>query len=169
MICNTQPLTAKENGPNSSSHIPDFDEMYAALLFNQANSDVLYTDDDLGLEDDITLCGPDVNENTIQNITAKEILRNLCEVLMYDEISKFNISRNHIWEGTKRALDRKSFHPRNKISVKFTDDIGVSEGAVDLGGPAREFFTLVTEWLVNSQLFFGTETSKLLSLNAKCL
>ncbi len=119
---------------------------------------MLYTDDDLGLEDDITLCGPDVNENTIQNITAKEILRNLCKVLTYDEISKFNISRN-----------RKSFHPRNKISLKFTDDIGVSEGAVDLGGPAREFFTLVTEWLVNSQLFFGAEMSKFLSLNAKCL
>ena len=143
--------------------------MYAALLFNQANSDVLDKEDDLGSEDDHMLCAPNANENTMQELTLKEILRNLSEALTYDEISKFNISRNHIWEGTKRALNRKSFHPRNKISVKFTDDIGTSEGAVDLGGPAREFFTLVIEWLVNSQLFFGVETSKFLSLNANCL
>ena len=143
--------------------------MYAALLFNQANSDVLDKEDDLVFEDDHMLGAPDVNENTMQNVTLKEILRNLSETLTYDEISKFNISRNHIWEGTKRALNRKSFQPRNKISVKFTDNIGASEGAVDLGGPAREFFTLVTEWLVNSQLFFSVETSKFLSLNANCL
>jgi hypothetical protein len=127
--------------------------MYAALLFNQANSDVLDKENDLVFEDDHMLGAPDVNENTMQNVTLKEILRNLSETLTYDEISKFNISRNHIWEGTKRALNRKSFQPRNKISVKFTDNIGASEGAVDLGGPAREFFTLVTEWLVNSQQF----------------
>ena len=53
--------------------------------------------------------------------------------------------------------------------MKFTDDLGISEGAVDLGGPAREFFTLVTERLVNSQLFFGGAFSKFISLNARCL
>ena len=47
--------------------------------------------------------------------------------------------------------------------------MGISEGAVDLGGPAREFFTLVTERLVNSQLFVGGATSKFLSFNARCL
>lgn len=35
-----------------------------------------------------------------------------------------------------------TFSPTNKVSVKFTDDAGVSEGAVDLGGPMREFFNL---------------------------
>ena len=79
-----------------------------------------------------------------ENITLKEILLNLAEATSYDQISIFNLSRNHIWEGTKRAMNRKSFSPRNKLSVKFTDDIGQSEGAVDMGGPAREFFTLIT-------------------------
>ena len=66
-------------------------------------------------------------------------------------------------------MNKKSFSPQNKLSVKFMDDIGQSEGAVDTGGPAREFFTLITEWLVNSQLFFSEITSKFLSLNATCL
>ena len=70
--------------------------MYAALLFNQANSDVLDKEDDLVFEDDHMLGAPDVNENTMQNVTLKEILRNLSETLTYDEIAKFNISRNHI-------------------------------------------------------------------------
>lgn len=104
-----------------------------------------------------------------EGITLKEILLNLSEVTTYNEISKFNISRNHMWKSTKRALNRKSFNPCNKLSVNFTDDIGTSEGAVDLGGPAREFFTLVTEWIVNSQLFVRGITSKFLSLNARCL
>ena len=72
-------------------------------------------------------------------------------------------------EGAKRALNRKSFQPHKKISVKFTDDISLSEGPVDLGGPTREFFSLVAEWLLNSPPFFGAETSKFLSLNANSL
>jgi len=58
-----------------------------------------------------------------------------------------------------KGLKTKPFSPDNKVSVKFTDDSGTSEGAVDLGGPKREFFTLVLEWIVNSQLFCGTEKS----------
>ena len=61
-----------------------------------------------------------------------------------------------------RGLTRKSFLPENKISVKFCDDIGTSEGAVDLGGPKREFFTLVLDWFRNSQLFCGSDNCKYL-------
>lgn len=32
------------------------------------------------------------------------------------------------------------FHQRKKIDAKFTDDYGISEGAVDNGGPTQEFF-----------------------------
>ena len=44
--------------PQSSNHPPDLDEIYAALLFNQANSDVLDTDDEFVLDDNggTTLC-----------------------------------------------------------------------------------------------------------------
>ena len=39
--------------------------------------------------------------------------------------------------GYSRALTRKSFSPNNKISVKFCDDVGTSEGAVDVGGTKK--------------------------------
>ena len=34
---------------------------------------------------------------------------------------------------------RASFVPSRRLSVKFADDVGQSEGAVDLGGPTQEF------------------------------
>ena len=78
-------------------------------------------------------------------------------------------SSEAVWEGANRALNRKLFNPQNKLSVKLTGDMASSEGAVDLGGPAREFFTLVTERLINCQLFFGGASSKFLSFNERCL
>lgn len=66
-------------------------------------------------------------------------------------------------------MKRKYFPQKNKISVKFTDDIGMSEGAVDLGGPMREFMTLVLEHIMHSQLFSGHSNSRLLSCNGRCL
>ena len=98
--------------------------------------------------------------NTSLRNRLDEILGELARVIDSTAISKFNIARNSIWEGTKRGLGRKSFLPRNKISVKFSDDAGTSEGAVDQGGPMREFFSLVIQWMVNSQLFCGPEGKK---------
>ena len=143
----------------------DLDSVYATLFFDEISSDVFEND-----------CMTDMVEVHVieddaigENVILKEVLENLAKQLSSDKISVFNLSRNHVWEGTKRALNRKSFNPQNKLSVKFTDDIGQSEGAVDMGGPAREFFTIITEWLLGSQLFFGEPTSKFLSLNATSL
>ena len=55
------------------------------------------------------------------------------------------------------------------MSVKFTDDNGISEGAVDLGGPMGEFFTLILDHLHRSQLFCGLENHRLLSYQSKCI
>ena len=87
------------------------------------------------------------------HLSLQEILSDLARGVSENKISKFNICRNDIWEGTKRGLTRRRFSPGNKISVRFSDDFGRSEGAVDLGGPTREFLTLVIDWLANSQLF----------------
>ncbi|KAK2558696.1 G2/M phase-specific E3 ubiquitin-protein ligase [Acropora cervicornis] len=100
---------------------------------------------------------------------AKEILNELAGNINADALAKFNIARNFIWEGTKRAVSRKAFSPANKISVKFTDDAGTSEGAIDWGGPMREFFTLILQYIHDSQLLCGPENIKFLSYNVKCL
>jgi len=141
------------------------DEVYAALIFDEFSSD----DECITEGEKPALPSVPEVEPIEANITLREILHNLSSVITDSETCKFNISRNHIWEGAKSALNRKSFNPQNKLSVKFTDDMGISEGAVDLGGPAREFFTIAIERLVNSHLFVGEATSKSLSLNAKCL
>ncbi len=48
--------------------------------------------------------------------------------------AKFQKCRSDVWDGAKRGLTRKSFCPSNKISVRFSDDFGRSEGAIDWGG-----------------------------------
>lgn len=65
--------------------------------------------------------------------------------------------------GTTLALKRKSFCPKWRISVKFMDNIGTAEGAIDTGGPKREFFTVVLDYLHESTLFVGPEGCKLLN------
>ena len=54
-----------------------------------------------------------------------------------------NMRRNLVWEDTCALLDRKRFNPKATVSVKFSDDDGNAEGAVDTGGPRREFFRLL--------------------------
>ena len=99
---------------------------------------------------------------------AKEILNELAGKINVDALAKFNIARNFIWEGTKLAVSCKAFSPANKISVKFTDDAGTSEGAIDWGAPLREVFTLILQYIHDSQLLCGPENSKFLSYNVKC-
>ena len=129
---------------------------------------MLYSSDSEGDIDPVAVDDPHVFE-TKTALSLQEILEQLALKINDDNISKFNISRSHLWEGALRGLRRKTFSPANRVSLKFTDDSGTSEGAVDLGGPKREFFTLVLEWIVNSQLFCGPEESKFLSCNTNYL
>ena len=101
-------------------------------------------------------------------VIFKTVLEQKSQTICKSQLFKFNICGNSVWEGTKRTMLRKSFSPSNKISVKFTDDIGVSEGAVDIGGPMREFMTLVLEYLIDSELFTGSRNFKLLSCSGRC-
>ncbi len=98
--------------------------------------------------------------------SAEEILRYLTAKINLDEISKFNVSRSNLWESALRGFNRKSFSPTKKISVKFMDDIGQSEGAIDAGGPRREFLTLVLDYLRSSSLFVGQNNCKFLTCYA---
>ena len=99
-----------------------------------------------------------------------DILQQLASANIESEkISKFNICRSNICDAIFRGMNRKSFSPNKKLSVKFTDDIGLSEGAVDMGGPIMEFFTLSLEAILSSKLFCGQEHSRLLSYDAKAL
>lgn len=64
-----------------------------------------------------------------------------------------------------RAFGRTRFDPKKKISVVFVDDDGHGEGAVDDGGPQREFLRLLLIDLRRSAIFQGPENQKNLSLD----
>ena len=46
-----------------------------------------------------------------------------------------NVRRTHCWKDALNKLSKPSFIPERKLSVKFADDMGTSEGAVDEGRP----------------------------------
>lgn len=106
--------------------------------------------------------------NTVKE-SAKETLARLRDALgaANNGTTKFNITRSRLWEGAKRAFSHVSYNPYANMSVKFMDDVGISEGAVDEGGPRREFLQLLMDHLAsNSQLFAGSSNSKTLAANS---
>lgn len=104
-----------------------------------------------------------IYEETSPAEVLREALSQLSSDLTHNNISKFNVSRNYLWESAQRGCSKKSFSPNNKISVKFTDDIGVSEGAVDLGGPTREFLSLLIKHINRSSVFIGDDENKFIT------
>ncbi|CAC5408833.1 unnamed protein product [Mytilus coruscus] len=63
------------------------------------------------------------------DISLPELLIKLQSQVDLEKITKFNINRNLVLDGARRAIKRKSFCAKSKISVKFTDDVGIAEGA----------------------------------------
>ena len=153
-----QQVSGQGHSP-TNVHVINLVEEYGALL---ESSDFEATDDveDL-MEENKTVGTEEASSSQVGDV--KEILESLASVIDESSISKFNISRNHLWESAKRGFNRKTFSPAKKMSVKFTDDLGASEGAVDLGGPRRELLTLLLQYLRNSSIFVGEEASKSLT------
>ena len=135
--------------------------MYAAMF--DTEPDEIFSD----LDEIEVVAEHSESEGIDPQPTSEEILRRLARIINFDEISKFNISRSNLWESAVRGFNRKSFSPTKKISVKFMDDIGQPGGAIDAGGPRREFLTLILEHLRNSPLFIGKNHSKFLTCLAQ--
>ena len=95
------------------------------------------------------------------NLTS--ILAVLKSKIDLDKMAKFNISRNDVLDGARRAIHRKSFQPYYRMSIKFTDDIGVAEGAVDAGGPKRELLRLLIRKIQTLPIFEGPSNSRSLA------
>lgn len=84
--------------------------------------------------------------------------------------SKFNINRSTVLDGAIRGFKRSSYNPCHRISVKFSDDSGNMEEAIDLGGPRREFLRLLMQALKESSMFEGAERMNLaLDPQGKCI
>ncbi|PIK45346.1 putative G2/M phase-specific E3 ubiquitin-protein ligase-like [Apostichopus japonicus] len=98
--------------------------------------------------------------------TLAEILKVLAEAIDSQASSRFNVNRAKVWECAVRGFKRLPFEPTKCLSVHFTDRMGSMEGAVDEGGPRREFLRLLAKALQNSPIFEGSMERLSLSLNA---
>ncbi|KAI2650691.1 G2/M phase-specific E3 ubiquitin-protein ligase [Labeo rohita] len=100
---------------------------------------------------------------------AKVILQDLGSKIDRNQQCRFNINRASVLDGDIRGFKKLSYNPNHSISVKFSDDMGHDEEAVDLGGPRREFFKLLMEALMQSPIFEGQEHQRNLALDSTAL
>ena len=95
----------------------------------------------------------------LQEINSKEV----------DEESRslINVRRSQVWVDSCRHLKKAKFNPKAAVSIKFADNSGASEGAVDVGGPCREYFRLLVRALnLEAGIFCGPEDNRIIFPNA---
>ncbi|XP_077060959.1 uncharacterized protein LOC143713375 [Siphateles boraxobius] len=117
--------------------------------------------DDQELQD-----GSEIMDMGDLDCSTEEMLLELGQAINYNQSCRFNINRKNVLDGAFRALRRKSYDPFKRISVRFSDECGNFEEAVDLGGPRREFLTLLMEAIEKSALLAGPDGRKNLALDS---
>ncbi|KAI7794731.1 putative G2/M phase-specific E3 ubiquitin-protein ligase-like [Triplophysa rosa] len=99
--------------------------------------------------------------------TAADIVSNLAHCLNRKSCNRFNMNRANVWDGADRGFRRSSFDPTCSMLVKFTDDVGLMEEALDTGGPTREFLTLLMDAIETRRVFEGKDNAKYLSFDCQ--
>ncbi|CAL8234386.1 unnamed protein product [Boreogadus saida] len=89
--------------------------------------------------------------------------------------NQINICRDYtgnvhnIMRSSLQAFRRRRFNPEARLDVVFVDSEQTSEGAVDGGGPTREYLRLLMKAIHQSSIFEGPETDKRLTLDTCAL
>ncbi|PIK51156.1 putative G2/M phase-specific E3 ubiquitin-protein ligase-like [Apostichopus japonicus] len=100
------------------------------------------------------------------DVTSASLLLTLNQKIHNNSVFRFNVNRLHLWECAVRGFKRLSFAGDKRIVVHFTDSIGNIEGAVDQGGPLREFLRLMMKNLQkNNSVFDGPLDRRFLRMN----
>ncbi|XP_056456076.1 G2/M phase-specific E3 ubiquitin-protein ligase-like isoform X2 [Gadus chalcogrammus] len=147
----------KTTSPNTSCEFYNtYTNVYAPVVIDSSSSDV----------EEVDYSQVEDREHVF-GLTAADVLSNLSEAIDTSNCSRFNINRANVWDGALRGFKRSSFDPTGSLLVKFTDDIGQTEDAVDTGGPTREFLTLLMDAIKNRRFFEGREDGKYLSFDSK--
>ncbi|KAK1173565.1 G2/M phase-specific E3 ubiquitin-protein ligase-like isoform X1, partial [Acipenser oxyrinchus oxyrinchus] len=100
------------------------------------------------------------------SLSASDIIGNLSQVINSNSCSRFNINRSSVSDGAVRGFKRASYNTNSELFVKFTDDAGCFEEAIDMGGPKREFLTLLISSLRDRPIFDGPSDSRYLTFNS---
>ena len=101
-----------------------------------------------------------------KRLTAADVVSNLSLMIDRTSCSRFNINRANVWDGAIQGFERSAYNPSYDMLVKFSDDAGQTEEALDTGGPKREFLTLLMDAIRTRRVFDGRET-KYLSFNSQ--
>ncbi|XP_016106878.1 G2/M phase-specific E3 ubiquitin-protein ligase-like [Sinocyclocheilus grahami] len=97
--------------------------------------------------------------------TAADIVSDLSQKIIRTSCSRFNINRANVWDGAVRGFKHASYDPLHGMLVKFTDDEGTTEDAVDTGGPKCKFLSLLMDCLRARRIFDGPENRRFLTFN----
>lgn len=103
-----------------------------------------------------------------EEMTLQILLDQLYSRIDKDKRFFINVVRGKVVDSFFRAIRRESFLPTRLMSVVFTNERDVAEGAVDDGGPRREMWTLLLRE-IEERFFEGPTTRKNLLLNANFL
>ena len=72
-----------------------------------------------------------------------------------------------MWVDSCRHLRKVKFDPRAAVSIKFDDNRGAREGAVDAGGRRQEYFRLLVRALnLETGIFCGPKDNRIIFPNA---
>lgn len=83
--------------------------------------------------------------------------------------NQINVCRDNVLLCSLRAFKRRFFNPEAKLDVVFVDEDDNGEGAVDEGGPTREYLRLLMRAVHQSKIFEGHEKDRQLSLDTQAL
>lgn len=80
--------------------------------------------------------------------------------------NQINALRNEEFDCAQRACRRPAFNPEANLDVVFVDEDGQGEGAIDDGGPTREFCRLLMVQLQGHGVFEGPLEARTLALDS---
>ena len=96
------------------------------------------------------------------NDAFKEFKQNVFKQSL--QVLRISVRRSHVWDDTIR-LYNKGIYCDKLLKVSF-----IGEPAIDLGGPKREYFTLLMQAIVrNNMLFEGPSHMRIPKVNASAL
>ncbi|KAK3588096.1 hypothetical protein CHS0354_012152 [Potamilus streckersoni] len=99
--------------------------------------------------------------------SIEDILSEMRDIFINSGYITLCINRSFVWRSALEQFRQENFSPADGFEVIFVDDDGKEEGAIDAGGPKREYFQLMMDHLANCSLFEGPPGRKLLSYDVQ--
>ncbi|XP_023820376.1 G2/M phase-specific E3 ubiquitin-protein ligase isoform X1 [Oryzias latipes] len=140
--------------------------MFIFSTYTELYAPVVIEDEDSGSDAESLSISKDTE---MEQPSAANIIANLASQIDHCAISRFNICRSDIWDGAVRGFKRGTFSEKKDLYVNFSDDEGRLEEGIDMGGPKREFLSLLMRRLNQRPIFDGPPESRYLVYNSTAL